>query len=116
MRMIQKVRARHEREAWQKARQMAMALTSEMNVSIITGLFLFFGNIRFFFRQEVDVAGFLATETGSGEEGGDDVSEKGLPGLRVGGYANDGGGKTVVFFRLEQVTDGAELYSIVQRY
>lgn len=66
--------------------------------------------------EEMDVAGFLATETGSGEEGGDGVSEKGLPGLRVGGYANDGGGKTVVFFRLEQVTDGAELYSIAQRH
>lgn len=60
MRMIQKVRARHEREAWQKARQMAMALTSEMNVSIITGLFLFFGNIRFFFDRGCGVERFFA--------------------------------------------------------
>ena len=57
----------------------------------------------------MDVAGFLATETGGGEEGGDDVSEKGLPGFGVGGYTDDGGGKIAVFFRLEQVTDGAEL-------
>lgn len=67
MRMIQKARARHEREAWQKARQMAMALTSEMNVSIITGLFLFFGNIRFFFDRGAASGGFSP----DGDRGGE---------------------------------------------
>ncbi len=68
MRMIQKARARHEREAWQKARQMAMALTSEMNVSIIMGLFLFFCNIRFFFDRGCGVGRFFARR-GAGRGG-----------------------------------------------
>lgn len=71
MRMIQKARARHEREAWQKARQMAMALTSEMNVSIITGLFFIFWQYTIFFRQGVRCqAVFRPTEDGEGRRSG----------------------------------------------